>query len=222
MRPQHAAVIGLDAFGFAVAEELARRGCDVVCVDGDMERVQAIKDLVVNAVQADATDEKALRAIGMSEVDAAVISPGEDLGASILTAMILLELGVKEIVVKVSTELQARALMRLGVSWVVVPERDMGKRVAERLLAPHVVERVQLPDGYFIEGIVAPEEFLNKSISDLRFKSRFAGVSVLAIKRQAANRTEEIVVNPTRYDRIMPDDLLIVVGREKDLAKLRG
>lgn len=222
MKPQHAAVIGLGTFGFAVAEELARRGCDVICVDGDIEKVQAIKDLVVNAVQADATDEKALRAIGMSEVDVAVISLGEELGASILTAMILLDLGVKEIVVKVSNELHARALMRLGVSWVVVPERDMGKRVAERLLAPHVVEHVELPDGYFIEGIVPPEEFLNKSIADLRFRSRFAGVSVLAIKRQAADRTEEIVISPARYDRIMPDDLLIVVGREKDLAKLRG
>jgi trk system potassium uptake protein len=222
MKSQHAAVIGLGTFGFAVAEELARRGCDVVCVDVDIERVQAIKDLVVNAVQADATDEKALRAIGMSDVDVAVISLGEDHGASILTAMILLDLGVKEIVVKVASELHARVLKRLGVSWVVVPERDMGKRVAERLLAPHVLEHLELPDGYFIEEIVPPDEFLDKSIADLRFRSRFAGVSVLAIKRQAANRTEEIVVSPTRYDRIMPDDLLIVVGREKDLAKLRG
>jgi trk system potassium uptake protein TrkA len=222
MSTQHAAVIGLGTFGFAVAEELTKRGCDVICVDADIERVQAIKDLVVNAVQADATDEKALRAIGISEVDVAIISLGEEHGASILTAMILLDLGVKEIVAKVASELHARTLKRLGVSWVVIPEEDMGKRVAERLLAPHVLEHLELPDGYFIEEIVAPDEFLDKSISDLRFRSRFAGVSVLAIKRQGENRTEDIVVNPTRYDRIMPDDLLIVVGREKDLAKLRG
>jgi len=220
MKRQHAAVIGLGNFGFSVAEELAKKGCQVICVDATMERVQAIKDLVLNAVQADATDERALRAIGISEVDVAVISLGDNREASILATMILQDLGVKEIVVKVVSDLHARVLKRLGVSRVVFPEKDMGKRVAERLLAPQILEHLELSEDYGIEEIVPPDEFLNKSIADLKFRTRF-GVSILAIRRQGVNGKEGMVVNPTRDDRVMPGDLLIVIGHEADLAKLR-
>ena len=220
MKRQQAAVIGLGNFGFSVAEELAKKGCQVICVDSEMEKVQAIKDLVLNAVQADATDEKALRAIGISEVDVAVISLGDNREASILAAMMLQDLGVKEIVVKVVSDLHARVLRRLGVSRVVFPEKDMGKRVAERLLAPQILEHLELSEEYGIEEIVPPEDFINKSLADLKFRTRF-GVSILAIRRQGVNGKEKMVVNPTRDDRVMPGDLLIVIGHETDLAKLR-
>ena len=220
MKRQHAAVIGLGNFGFSVAAELARKGCQVICVDANMEKVQSIKDLVLNAVQADATDEKALRAIGISEVDVAVISLGDNREASILAAMMLQDLGVKEIVVKVVSDLHARVLRRLGVSRVVFPEKEMGKRIAERLLAPQILEHLELSEEYGIEEIVPPEDFINKSLADLKFRTRF-GVSILAIRRQGVNGKEEMVVNPTRDDRVMPGDLLIVIGHEAALARLR-
>jgi trk system potassium uptake protein TrkA len=217
---REAAVIGLGNFGFSVAQVLAEKGCQVLCVDQDMEKVQAIKDLVLNAVQADATDEKALRAIGIHEVDVAVISLGDNREASILAAMILQDLGVKEIVVKVVSDLHARVLKRLGVSRVVFPEKDMGRRVAERLLAPQILEHLELSEEYGIEEVVPPEEFVNKTIGELKLRTRF-GVSVLAIRRQKAAGKEEVMVNPTRDDRIVPGDLLIVIGHEADLEKLR-
>jgi len=220
MRAKQVAVIGLGNFGFSVAQVLAEKGCQVLCVDQDMEKVQAIKDLVLNAVQADATDEKALRAIGIHEVDVAVISPGDNREASILAAMILLDLGVKEIVVKVVSDLHARVLKRLGVSRVVFPEKDMGRRVAERLLAPQILEHLELSEEYGIEEVVPPGEFVNKTIGELKLRTRF-GVSVLAIRRQKAAGKEEVMVNPTRDDRIVPGDLLIVIGHEADLEKLR-
>jgi trk system potassium uptake protein TrkA len=217
---QQAAVIGLGNFGSSVAQHLATKGCQVVCVDQDMEKVQAMKDFVLHAVQADATDESALRAIGISEVDVAVISLGDNREASILTAMILQDLGVKEIVVKVVSDLHARVLKRLGVSRVVFPEKDMGRRVAEKLVAPRILEHLELSEEYGIEEVVPPEEFVNETIGDLKLRTRF-GVSVLAIRRQKAAGKEEVVVNPTRDDRILPGDLLIVIGHEADLEKLR-
>lgn len=220
MRMQQAAVIGLGNFGSSVAQHLATKGCQVVCVDQDMEKVQAMKDFVLHAVQADATDESALRAIGISEVDVAVISLGDNREASILTAMILQDLGVKEIVVKVVSDLHARVLKRLGVSRVVFPEKDMGRRVAEKLVAPRILEHLELSEEYGIEEVVPPEEFVNETIGDLKLRTRF-GVSVLAIRRQKAAGKEEVVVNPTRDDRILPGDLLIVIGHEADLEKLR-
>lgn len=220
MRMQQAAVIGLGNFGSSVAQHLATKGCQVVCVDQDMEKVQAMKDFVLHAVQADATDESALRAIGISEVDVAVISLGDNREASILTAMILQDLGVKEIVVKVVSDLHARVLKRLGVSRVVFPEKDMGRRVAEKLVAPRILEHLELSEEYGIEEVVPPEEFVNETIGDLKLRTRF-GVSVLAIRRQKAAGKEEVMVNPTRDDRILPGDLLIVIGHEADLEKLR-
>ena len=222
MRLRQAAVVGLGNFGFSVARTLAEKGCQVLCVDAEMEKVQAIKDFVLNAVQADAKDERALRAIGMPEVDVAIISLGDNREASILAAMILQDLGVKEIVVKVVSDLHARVLMRLGVSQVVFPEKDMGRRVAERLLAPQILEHLELSEEYGIEEIVPPRDFLGKTIADLKFRTRY-GVSILAIRRRTPNsrEEEEMVVNPTRDDQILPGDLLIVIGHEKDLAKLR-
>lgn len=220
MRMRQAAVIGLGNFGFSVAQHLAVRGCQVVCVDQDMEKVQAIKDFVLHAVQADATDESALRAIGISEVEVAVISLGDNREASILAAMILQDLGVKEIVVKVVSDLHARVLKRLGVSRVVFPEKDMGRRVAEKLVAPRILEHLELSEEYGIEEVVPPEEFVNETIGELKLRTRF-GVSVLAIRRQKAAGKEEVMVNPTRDDRILPGDLLIVIGHEADLEKLR-
>jgi trk system potassium uptake protein TrkA len=220
MRMRQAAVIGLGNFGASVAQTLAGRGCQVVCVDRDMEKVQAIKDHVLNAVQADSTDERTMRAIGMSEVDVAVVSLGQSIEATTLTTLILQELGVKEIVVKAVSELHARVLKRLGVSQVVFPEKDMGKRVAERLLAPQILEHLELSKEYGIEELVPSEDTINKTIGDLQFRTRY-GVSILAIRRQGAGGTEEMIVNPTGTERVLAGDLLIVIGREKDLEKLR-
>jgi trk system potassium uptake protein TrkA len=185
-----------------------------------MEKVQAIKDIVLNAVQAEATDERALRAIGIAEVEVAVVSLGDNREASILTAMILQDLGVKEIVVKAVSDQHAKVLRRLGVSRVVFPEKDMGRRVAERLVAPQILEHLELSAEYGIEEIVPPLEFLNRSIGELKFRTKY-GVSVLAIRRTDGQRKEEMVVNPTRDDRILPNDLIIVIGHESDLQKLR-
>jgi trk system potassium uptake protein TrkA len=220
MKAKQVAVIGLGNFGFSVAQTLAGKGCQVLCVDQDMEKIQAVKDLVLNAVQADATDERALRSIGISEVEVAVISLGQNKEASILAAMILQDLGVREIIVKVVSDLHAKVLRRLGVSRVVFPEKDMGKRVAERLLAPQILEHLELSEEYGIEEIVPPDEFVNKSIGDLKLRTRH-GVSILAIRRQSPNGKEGLVVNPTRDDHILPGDILIVIGHEDDLAKLR-
>jgi trk system potassium uptake protein TrkA len=220
MALQHAAVIGLGNFGFAVAQTLAERGAQVICVDADMEKVQAIKDVVLNAVQADATDERALRAVGIAEVEVAVVSLGNNREASILAAMTLQDMGVKEIVVKAVSDQHARVLKRLGVSRVVFPEKDMGRRVAERLLAPQILEHLELSAEYGIEEIVPPGDFLGKTIGDLRFRTKY-GVSVLAIRRETATGKEEMLVNPTRDDKILANDLLIVIGHESDLKRLR-
>ncbi len=121
---------------------------------------------------------------------------------------------------KAVSDQHARVLRRLGVARVVFPEKDMGRRVAERLMAPQILEHLELSPEYGIEEIVPPSDFLNRTIGELKFRTKY-GVSVLAIRRTDGHGKEEMLVNPTRDDRILPNDLIVVIGHESDLKQLR-
>jgi trk system potassium uptake protein TrkA len=214
-------VIGLGNFGAAVARTLARRGTQVLCVDRDMEKVRAIKDDVTHAVQADATDEEALRAVGMAEADTVVVSLGSDMATSLLAAMIVQELGVGHLVVKAVSPLHARLLSKLGVQRVVFPEQDTGRRVADLLLTPRMVDHLELAEGFAIDEIVPPDDFVGRSIRELDVRSRY-GVTIVAIRRIHRQAGEpEVLVNPGVDERIRRDDVLVVIGGTADLEKLR-
>src|SRR5207245_9806949 len=145
------AVIGLGRFGYGVAETLIRKGCEVLAIDVDPEKVQSISDLATFAVQCDATDEKALRAISIQNVDVAVVSIGENLEASILIVQTLKEIGIKQIIAKGATPLHGQILQNLGVTEATFPERDAAARVAQRLISSALVGyRVAAP-GYSLE-----------------------------------------------------------------------
>jgi trk system potassium uptake protein TrkA len=221
MAKRHIAVIGLGNFGAAVARTLARRGTQVLCVDREMDKVQAIKDDVTHAVQADATDAQALRAIGMAEADTVVISLGQDIAMSLLAAMIVQELGVAHLVAKAVNPLHARLLSKLGVQRVVFPEQDMGRRVADLLLTPRMVDHLELADGFAIDEIVAPDHFVGRSIRELDVRSRY-GVTIVAIRRLRRQPGDpEFLVNPGGDERIREEDILVVIGATADLEKLR-
>jgi trk system potassium uptake protein TrkA len=214
-------VIGLGNFGAAVARTLARRGTQVLCVDRDMDRVRAIKDEVTYAVQAEATDEQALRAVGMAEADTVVISLGQDIGTSLLAVMIIQELHVPHLVAKAVNPLHARLLTKLGVQRVVFPEQDMGRRVADLLLAPRVVDHLELAEGFAIDEIVPPDHFVGRSIRELEVRARY-GVTIVAIRRLHRERGEpEFLVNPSVDESIRRDDVLVVIGETARLEKLR-
>lgn len=214
-------VIGLGSFGAAVARTLARHGTQVLCVDRDMEKVRVIKDEVTYAVQAEATDEHALRSVGMAEADTVVISLGQDLATSLLAAMIVQELGVRQIVAKAVNPLHARLLSKLGVQRVVFPEQDMGRRVADLLLAPRVVDHLELAEGFAIDEIITPDHFVGRSIRELEVRTRY-GVTIVAIRRAHRQPGEpEFLVNPTVDEKIRRDDILVVIGETVRLEKLR-
>ena len=121
-------VIGCGRFGSSVAKTLYKMGNDVLAIDGNEETVQSISDEVTHAVQADATDEHALRSLGIRNFDVAVITIGSDIQASIMATLIVKEMGVKFVVAKAQNELHAKVLYRIGADRVVFPERDMGIR----------------------------------------------------------------------------------------------
>ncbi len=134
------AVIGLGRFGTAVAKVLAELGNEVLAVDKDPEVIKEVSSLVTYAVEADVMDETVLRDLGISNMDAVVISIGSDLQASIMATLISKELGVKRVVAKAQTELHGKVLKKIGADRIIFPERDMGSRVAHNLTSRNILD----------------------------------------------------------------------------------
>jgi trk system potassium uptake protein TrkA len=136
-----------------VAQTLAEQGCQVLCIDSDPEKLAAVKGFATQAVQVDATNEDSLRAIGIREIDVAVVSLGENMESAIMVALVLKELGVKEIIAKAVTPLHGRILQRTGADRLVFPERDMGRRVGEGLVSPNILDHLEVSKGCRHRGV---------------------------------------------------------------------
>src|SRR3972149_576599 len=173
------AVIGLGRFGYNVAETLVKKGYEVLAIDKDEEKIEMVSDFATYAVQCDATDVKALKAVSTQNVDVAVVSIGEDIEASILIVMTLKELGVGQIIAKAVTPIHGRILMNLGVTEVIFPERDAAVRLAHRLIAPNVLEYLERSPGYSIEEIAVPSKIAGKASLTIRWAcSAMRGMSI--------------------------------------------
>jgi trk system potassium uptake protein TrkA len=210
------AVIGLGRFGVSVAVSLARMGYDVLAVDTDEHKVEKIVDEVTHAVQADALDEEALKALGIRNFDVVIVSIGQDMEASILTTVMLKEMGVKTVVAKARTELHGRVLAKVGADKVVFPERDMGSRVARSLVSKNILDQIDLSPDFSILELVAPEEFVGQSLAESAIRKEY-GVNILAIRRGT-----EVLISPGANTVIQQGDLLVAIGRNDRLQRLGG
>ncbi len=177
-------VIGLGRFGTSLALELLRGGREVLGIDADARTVQNLSDELSDVVQADSTDETALRELGIQDFDSAVVAIGSDLEASILTASLLLQLGVPQVWAKATSTAHGRILNQLGVHHVIFPEMDMGKRVAH-MVSGESLDYVPIDDDFVMVKTSAPELFNGKTLAEMRFRSEH-GVTVVATKKAGA------------------------------------
>lgn len=208
------AVIGLGRFGVSVAENLYKQGYDVMAVDSDEERVQKFSDEVTHVVQADCTDENALKALGIRNFDVVVVAIGEDIQANVMTTLLLKEMGVPYVVAKAKNALHGRMLEKIGADRVVYPERDMGVRIAHNIISRNVMDYIELSPELGVVEVNAPQELIGKTLQQANLRSRF-GVNVVAIKRD-----EEIDVSPKAEDVITAGDILVVIGKTEGVLKL--
>jgi trk system potassium uptake protein TrkA len=213
-------VIGLGRFGSAMAMTLTELGHDVIGVDGDEARVQQLADVVTHALQIDATDEKALRAAGIQDVDVAVVSIGENIESSLLVVMQLLELGIATIVAKAVTPLHGRILEKLGVSRVIFPEREMAIRISHSLVMPNVIDYIELSRDFSIVEVPAPEAFVGRTLKQLELRPRL-GLTLIAIKRQADGGAGVVTnIAPAADETIRDGDVLALLGSNERLNQL--
>ena len=207
------AVIGLGRFGASIVRELIELEMDVLAVDIDENRVNEYADIATKSAIGDTTDERVLKNLGLGNFDNVIVAIGDNIQSSILTTLLLKDLGVKHVSVKAQNNYHARVLDKIGADMVIHPERDMGKRIAHKLASTSVLDYLELSDEHSIVEIRAQENLADQSLLDLDIRAEY-GVSVIAIKRD-----EDIIVSPDPTVNIQRDDILIVIGDDQDLTR---
>ncbi len=210
------AVIGLGRFGSTLARQLYQGGHEVIGIDIKPELVQALRDDVTQAVVVDVREKLKLRALGLKDVDVAIVSVGEHLEASTLAAFYLHELGVKVVARAVNPD-HGRILEAIGVDEVIYPERDMALRLADRLVHPNLLDYVSLGPEYSVMEVAVPGSFLGKTLEDMRIRNRY-NIQVVAIRDAL---TDSINLLPQAGDVLKDSDVLVVLGARGDLEKFR-
>lgn len=221
------AIIGLGKLGTTVAKFLAERGAEVIAVDKNADLVDELKEIVDLAVKLDATDEEALRSQGIDKVDVAIVSMGENFEAAVMaTALLKGKLGVPLVITRASpTEsgIREKILKLVGADRIVLPEVEMGQKLAQSLLLTHIVDYVPISEKYNAAEIEAPRSFWGKNIGDLNIRRRYK-VSILEIKRsylgKNGKKTEKINYLPQADDLVEEGDLLLVLGELEDIERL--
>lgn len=208
-------IIGIGKFGESIATNLYKMGHDVLAVDIDEERVQYIANKVTHAVQADATEEGTLEALGVKHFDGAVVTIGESVQASILITLLCKELGIRHVLAKAQNELHAKVLYKIGADRVVFPERDMGLRVAHSLVSTSFLDYIELTPDYSIVELKAAKDWQGKSLKDLNIRAKY-GINIMAIKQD-----DKVVVSPAADDVIQRDDVLVVIGKAEDIYRFQ-
>lgn len=219
------AVIGLGRFGQAIARTLANRGAEVLAIDSNEEYIEDIKEDVAVAVALDATDIKALRTQNLQDMDAVVVSIGEDFEALLLCTVLLQEIGVSRIISRANGKHQRMILEKMGIAEVLSPENDVGLAVAERLLNPNILTTLLLPDSYEIVEVKTPRIIANRTIEDINLRSKY-NLNLITLKKQTEtgqNGNTEIVAHivgvPTGETLIEENDTLILFGLTKDIER---
>jgi trk system potassium uptake protein TrkA len=210
-------VIGLGIFGFNIAKDLYENGMEVIAVDKDKEVIQRIKDFSTKAVLADGTDKEVMESIGIQEDDIVIISFGENLAASTLITLHLKEMRVKNIIVKAPNEDHKRVLEKVGATEVIIPEREMADKVAKSIISPNILDYIPLSEDYTISEIVPPASFMGKTIGELHLRTRHH-IEVIAVRETLPER---LTMVPRAEFVIKDSDVLVVIGKEKDIQKIK-
>jgi trk system potassium uptake protein TrkA len=209
-------IVGLGNFGSSVAEALYSHGHDVIAVDVDETAVDDIAPHCSRAAVGDGRETAVLEEIGAEAADAAVVSTGDDITASILSTMALQDLGVESVYVKVISDNHARIMRQLGVTETVFPEQDSGQNLASRISEKGVVNYVRMGRNLSVQELVVPEEWRGHTLRELDVRAEYE-VSVVGIHNTA---TDEMITPPDPDDTLHYTDTLIIAGPDAAIEEV--
>ena len=208
-------VVGLGRFGRAIAETLCQDGAEVLGVDRRMDVVERLRDVLTQTIQMDAMDRDALETLGVRDFVVVFVTMCSDIRASGTIVLLLKELGARRIIAKAHDEFHGRMLEKLGADQVLLPERDMGRRVAHSLVSGNVIEFMELSTQYSMAEIRPKPEWVGKTLKELAMRSSM-DINVVAIRNGDA-----VNAMPQPETRISEGDLMLVVISESSLAQMR-
>lgn len=215
-RNRQFAVLGLGRFGQSLVKTLIENDCDVLCCDKDIEIVNEMAKYGCHALQADVTDVHVLDQFGINNFDVVIVAIGEDMEGSILATMMAKELGAKFVIAKAKNDIQKSILEKVGADRVVLPERDMGVRIANTLITTNIIDYINLSDKFAIVEIQPEKNWVNRSILDSNVRAKY-GLNIVAIKRQ-----NHIIVSPLPSEVIEEKDILVVVGKNDVIQRINN
>lgn len=207
------AVLGLSRFGMSVARSLSKMDVEVMGVDINGEKVAAISHDVTHAIQADILDNDALDSLGLRNFDVIVLSI-KDVEISCLATMALKDHGAVRVVAQSSGDAHTKILERIGADKVIMPEKDMGARLARSLAGENIIDYMELSARHSLMEIEALDEWVGHTLKESSIRSRY-GVNVVAIRTG-----KSIQVSPQGDDLIHDGDIMVVIGENADLDKL--
>ena len=222
------AIIGLGHFGSSLAAALSSRNAEVLAIDNSIERLDDVKDHVAHTIRLDATEERALRGLGLQEMDGVVVAIGDDFEATLLTVSQLQKLGIHRIIVRATTPVHERILDHLGITEIILPSVETAERLSNSLMMEGVVNSLALGSDYTIMEVNAPEWMLGISLQELRIREKFE-VSLVTIKRDETRRgplgfgrrTARTVIGvPLPTTVVERGDTLVLFGTEKQIQKM--
>ena len=210
-------VVGLGIFGINLVKELCASDVEVIAIDKAKEAVQQVRDCATKAIVADGTDQELMNSIGLREDDIVVVSFGEDLAASTLITLHLKQMKIKNIIVKAPNEEHKLILEKIGATEVIIPEKIMADKIAKSIVSPNVLDYIPLADGYMIGEIAPPPGFIGKSLAEIQLRSKYH-IDVIAVRDML---TEKINMVPAANFIVKDSEVLIVVGKESDIDKIK-
>ncbi len=212
------AVIGLGNFGFFVAKALFEDGNEVIALDSDRNRIQAIEPYCSEAIVMNATEKDQLKSLGLEVMDAVIVSTGTQISISILICLHLHEIGVKKILAKALDQDHGKILEKVGATEIIHPEKDMAVRVARGLSTPNILDFVPLEENFNLVQVGPPAAFMGKSLAELNLRAKY-NVYVIAVKELVP---ENFILMPPADFVIKDSDILLMLGRTEDIRKIKG
>lgn len=207
------AVVGLGRFGESISTELYKNGADVMAIDNDDEKINAISDRVTCALNIDICDMDALREAGIANMDVVVVAMSESLEPSIMCVMSAKELGVPMIVAKAKDELMGRILKRVGADMIVFPEKESGVRLSHKLISSDFVDYFDLSDSTSLVELLPKKEWVGKTLRELNLRKEYK-VNVVAVIQ---NDSFNIAMDPD--EPLQADEPLLIIMKKNDLKR---
>lgn len=219
-------IIGLGNFGSTLSVSLTDMGHEVIGVDRDMNKVNALKDKITHAVCVDATSFESINTLPLQDADAVIVGIGEDFGASVMATALLKQLKVKKLISRSMSELHRTVIDAIGVNQIINPEEESALRLAKKMQIKGVVDSFELSDRFSIIEAKVPDEFIGKTVEEVGFAGRY-GVNLLTIlkMRESKNLFGQAKLKPEVASIVHPstilesNDILVLFGKPENIKE---